>query len=431
MAGQPLPNTKLATFYTARLLLGNNTDAARQLGKIFGWGNSTVRARLQGHTEAEVKDALLSLIDAEKAPTAAPDAPLPTIDEHITIARLRRDLHEAKRRGEELALGLGDAQDFRTNILGLVGEPLYPRKIVAPKGNRRAMTWVINLFDNHLGKRVAPEEVSGLQTYNVEIARNRVARTFAKSVELIKLNGSPVDRILVVFGGDNVNGALRLDDDRNNEISPFAQSRAFAECARDGLDFLLGEFKCDLDAVWLPGNHGRTTANPPSVEIGENYDCIAGALVEWHYQNHPRVHVSNTGQADALIDIYGRGYLFTHGDRIGTGGGDGQIGALGPTKRGSLKIGQQQIEIGKYIEGLPDLAAVIMGHYHVHWTDFDVYVSGAACGPDPWAFLKLRAKPKPPYQWLLGIEAEKGIIEEKRLFVGHPDEGPICSFRSS
>lgn len=430
MASQSIANSKLATFYTARLVLDSNVAAARRLNELFGWGSSTVRGRLQGRTEDEVKEALLGLIETENAPTAAPETPEPTVDEHVIIARLRRDLHESKRRSEELALGLGDAQDFRGNILGLVGEPLAPRKITAPKSNKRAMTWVIVLSDNHLGKRITPDEVSGLQSYNVEIARNRVAKTFAKSVELIRLNGSPVDRILVMCLGDNVNGALRLDDFQNNEIGPFAQSRAFAECVRDGLDFLLDSFKVVIDVCFLPGNHGRTVANPPSVEIGENYDCIAGALVEWHFENNPRVHVSNTGQADALIDIYGRGYLFTHGDRIGSGGGDGQIGALGPTKRGSLKIGQQQIEIGKYIEDLPDLAAVIMGHYHVHWTDFDVYVSGAACGPDPWAFLKLRAKPKPPYQWLLGIEAEKGIIEEKRLFVGHPDEGPICSFRA-
>ncbi len=426
-----VPNSKLATIYTARLLLDNNSEAGRRLNAIFGWGPSTTGKRLYGLTDGQVKDSLLSLIESETVPPAAAEAPAPSVDEHITIARLRRDLSEAKRHCDELALGLGDARDFRANILGLVDAPLSPRKITAVKGKRRAMTWAIVLSDNHLGKRVQPEEVSGLQTYNVEIARNRVAKTFAKSVELIRLNGSPVDRVLVMCLGDNVNGALRLDDFQNNEIGPFAQSRAFAECARDGIDLLLSEFKCDLDVVFLPGNHGRTVANPPSVEIGENYDCIAGALVEWHYQDHPRVHVSNTGQADALIDIYGRGYLFTHGDRIGTGGGDGQIGALGPTKRGSLKIGQQQIEIGKYIEGLPDLAAVIMGHYHVHWTDYDVYVSGAACGPDPWAFLKLRAKPKPPYQWLLGIEAEKGIIEEKRLFVGHPDEGPICTYRAA
>ncbi len=72
-----------------------------------------------------------------------------------------------------------------------------------------------------------------------------------------------------------------------------------------------------------------------------------------------------------------------------------------------------------------------MGHYHFHWMEMpDVFVSGSAVGPDPWAFLKLRAKPKPPYQWLLGIEAEKGLIEPKTLFVGHPSEGPICAHRT-
>lgn len=430
MATQPIPTVKLAAYYTAGLISGSNLAAGRNLNELFGWGVSTVKGRLQRLTKDQVKAALLTLIETERVLLTPSSVPQPTLDEHVTIAQLRRDLRDAKSRVEELALGLGDAQNFRLNILGLVDEPLIPRKIVTRKANKRAMTWVIVLSDNHLGKRITPDEVSGLQSYNVEIARNRVARTFAKSVELIRLNGSSVDRILVMCLGDNCNGALRHDDDRSNEIGPFAQSRAFAECIRDGLDFLLTTHKCEIDVCFLPGNHGRTTANPPSVEIGENYDCIAGALVEWHYQNSLRVHVSNTGQADALVSIYGRGYLFTHGDRIGSGGGDGQIGALGPTKRGSLKIGQQQLEIGKYVEKLPSLAAVIMGHFHYHWTDFDVYVSGAACGPDPWAFLKLRAKPKPPYQWLLGIEAEKGIIEEKRLFVGHPDEGPICSYRA-
>ena len=431
MASVSLSRTKLATIFTARLLLDSNNATARELQNLFGWGEPTVRGRLKGLDKAHLKTTLLDMIELESEQPVAPETVQPTIDEHVVIARLRRDLSESKRRGEDLALGLGDAQDFRSNILGLVDAPLAPRKITAPKSNKRAMTWVIVLSDNHLGKRITLDEVSGLQSYNVEIARNRIHRTFAKAVELMRLNDSPVNRVLVMCLGDNVNGALRQDDDKSNEIGSFAQSKAFAECVRDGLDFLLSEFTCDIDVCFLPGNHARTTANPPSVEIGENFDCIAGALVEWHFNNHPRVHVSNNGQADALINIYGRGYLFTHGDRIGSGGGDGQIGALGPTKRGSLKIGQQQLEIGKYIEDLPDLAAVIMGHFHVHWTDFSVYCSGAACGPDPWAFLKLRAKPFPPYQWLFGIEAEKGIIEERRLFVGHPDEGPICAFRAA
>lgn len=415
----PINPIRQAAAFAALQFVESGREIGRVLGPIFGTSDYTIAKQLLGVSKEAAAASLAGLMNEQEAGPK-------TLDDHVEVARLKKQLAEAEARAKDIALALDDARNLREAVLSAAGEPLKPSPIAVKKQHDGALTWLLLLSDNHLGKKIRPEEVAGLQSYDVAIARARIHRTFERGLDMIRRNGERIDRILVICLGDNTNGALRHDDDRSNEIPPIQQSRAFAECVRDGADFLKEHLECDIDIHFLPGNHGRTTANPPSVEIGENFDCIAGMLVEWHFSGDDRVSIYNTGQADALLDIYGRGYLLTHGDRIGAKGGDGQIGALGPTKRGSLRIGAQELEIGRYVADRPQLAAVFMGHFHYHWTDYDVYVSGAACGPDPWAFTALRAKPKPPYQWLIGIHPEMGIVEEKRLFVGHPSEGPIC-----
>jgi hypothetical protein len=66
--------------------------------------------------------------------------------------------------------------------------------------------------------------------------------------------------------------------------------------------------------------------------------------------------------ADCAFNIFGHRYLLTHGDSLGTKGGDGIIGALGPIMRGTLKTHRSEAQIGR------DFDTLLIGHWHQYIT---------------------------------------------------------------
>lgn len=348
--------------------------------------------------------------------------------ERVQLREAQVALVEARKEVRDLQDMVLDLSSFRDNFLG-ISKPLKPRPVKVIHKGSGTLTWLIGVFDYHLGKQMHREDVGGLQDYNVEIATNRISRQFAVAARLMREHSQAIDRIVVVLGGDNVNGALRKDDDLSNEIPPMQQARVFAEAAVAGVEHLRMEFsKVEVEIIVLPGNHGRTVKLPPSVDIGDNWDILAGWLIQKHFASDDMVRVVCAEDTpDLVLDVYGKGVFLTHGDRIGSNGGDGQIGSLGPTKRGSLKIAAQHDAIRAYVQDQPELALVLMGHFHSYWTDLSVMVSGAGVGVDPWSLFKLRVKPRPPILPLLGFHRDRGLVLPLTLLPGHPDEGPLLS----
>jgi len=420
MASAPLSAAAQAARLTALIAAGTKSGAASLLSGVLDASENTIRGWLSGRSIEDAKADLRALM--------APAAPEPGVDQMIeeaaaslTAERLKRQLREALERIDEIAT-------IRRDCFGLTERPLRPAPLVAQAPHPESLAYLLGIFDAHLGKAFDRAFLRGLQDYNVKIAVARVGRAFTKAAHFIERDGAPPAKIVVALGGDNVNGELRHDDTASNEIPPISQARVFAQTVVSGLDMLLDRFPdVQIEVLGLPGNHGRTTPKPPSVNLAENYDSLAAMLVEWHFRGEDRIRVCVAETPDLTVHFWRSAALVTHGDRIGSNGGDGQLGALGPTKRGSLKIERQYSEMRDYVEGLPELAVVLMGHYHTHWTDLFTFSSGALCGPDVYSSDKLRAPPRPPYQWLLGFHPEAGLVKHETLFVGHKSEGPICA----
>jgi hypothetical protein len=423
MAAPALDDSEVARRLAAYLESeGNASQAAIALGRAGPGKSSTYRHWLHGWTVEKARDWLA------RQPSASPVPPAGPPPDPVAVQRLRDEASALRGEVTELRRQISLIEDLRAGILG-VAVPLSPRAITAQPDSPACMAWVIGLFDYHVGKSFHRASVFGLMDYSVAIARARIARQFRKSAKLIADHGARVDGLIIVLGGDNANGELREDDTATNEIAPMMQARAFAEAVVEGIDFLLGQFgEVVIDVVALPGNHGRTKKLPVSVQLAENWDILSAWLIAAHYRTVDRVRVVWPEDGpDVVLDIYGRAVLVTHGDRIGSNGGDGQIGLLGPTKRGALKIASQFSSIRHHVPGMPPLGLTLMGHYHSYWTDLTVMVSGAGIGVDQWSLQKLRVPPRPPILPLLGFHPEKWLTVTAPIWVGHPDEGPICA----
>ena len=166
---------------------------------------------------------------------------------------------------------------------------------------------------------------------------------------------------------------------------------------------------------FVAGNHGRNTVKPRYKQSNySNFDWLLYCLLEKHFQNDSRVQFLIPDGLDASFSLYGHRFLLTHGHNLGTAGGDGIIGAIGPIMRGDFKTRRANEAVGLPYDTL------LIGHYHQYIGLDRIVVNGSLKGYCEYAKLKLRAVPEPPRQALLFVHPDVGITSQRAVNLG-PD----------
>jgi hypothetical protein len=166
-------------------------------------------------------------------------------------------------------------------------------------------------------------------------------------------------------------------------------------------------------APCVVGNHGRTTRKPPFKNITDfNFDyALYCNLIRALAKDKKFIHIDAPESADVHYQSYGTKYMLSHGDNLGTKGGDGIIAAIGPVVRGSIKLGQQTHKIGL------DFDELVLCHWHqLLWLP-GVTVNNALKGWDEYAALKLRAPPTTPSQALWFNHPEWGTTARWEVYL--------------
>lgn len=272
---------------------------------------------------------------------------------------------------------------------------------------------IVILTDWHLGEVVKPGEAGGY-TYNAAIAHDRVRRSVEKAIHLTKdsLKGLRFPGVVCALGGDLVSGALHPELAESDEYSVLKSILV----ARDLVVGAINALKSEFGLVFVPcavGNHGRAFDRKPRAKgyAHRNIDWLIYELVATHFSDDPCVTVVNPDAGETLFKIYGRTFLLSHGDQLGTRGGDGIIGAIGPIIRGSLKTLKSLGSLGHDIDHL------IVGHWHQQIHLPQVTVCGSLKGPDEYTMRMLRAPAEDPSQTLMVVHPEHGITFRQALFL--------------
>lgn len=333
------------------------------------------------------------------------------------IADLKAKLREAERR--TIA-----SEDIRGGIAGLFSDPPRPKPFpdVGRPYTSEGEIPLINLFDLQWGEVVDIDRMDGINSYNAEIAERRLTRFFDATIDLLTNHwkGPRPPKAYVALGGDLVSGQIHDELVKTNDRSAIEAVRDLVGLLIEGIERLAEALQCPIEVISLPGNHGRITKKCESKKyVVDSYDTLVAWLLELHF-NKPGSDVTVTVPAsgDALVTIYGRNILWTHGDRIGTRGGDGGAGVAAPASRGMRKIMAEYAARGIRVD------TIIMGHWHTALELEDGFVSGPLVGWSEFA-RDCRFKPRPASQWLLTMHPVWGIAQRWLIFVGAEDEGTI------
>lgn len=401
----------------------NQAQAAAAMGlSRAALQNSLRQARAKGMLTDEVEE-----IPAVVLPPRDNSDPIRLRAAQDENQRLRIALRDSERRAAE-------AENHREHVLSLAPEParLQPNFMRSGDGKgtgRQAV--VLHLSDLHVGETVNREEVSGVNCYDIEIARKRIGRLFEKTVVLMTTawpasDGAP-ERLYVLLGGDLISGAgLHPEHAETDGGTAFEQVKFASEYISAGVlrlhNALLKKFKhsVEIACVSVVGNHGRSTFGKPRTKLVslQSYDTLVADFVEASLRHIPTIKHYQPRGFDAYFDVAGWPALLTHGDRMGSGGGTGFIGPMATIIKGHRKIVDTE-----YRQRRP-VRWVFSGHFHTTGVTPFGFANGSGVGFGEYA-KALRADPEPAQQNFVVIHERYGLIRWQPIGIGAIDEGSI------
>lgn len=275
-------------------------------------------------------------------------------DPQTIIAALRKELDEARSvqsTAEILREYVGSAR-LRTSELDL------PKWAYEPKTAKLPGVPKLMLSDLHWGEQVRPEQVGGVNAYNLAIARRRLRTTIETAINLARILDPQMryPGIVIPLGGDMISGNIHDELAATNEVNTMPTLLDLYRHLVPAIALMADTF----GKVFLPcvsGNHDRDTKKTWAKD--RNHTSFGWLLYQFlsiAFEKDPRVTFYIPDSADALYRIFGIRYLLTHGDQFKAG--DSIIGPIGPITRGEQKKLARNSAVGQEYDVME------FGHWH-------------------------------------------------------------------
>lgn len=388
MSTAPLPKEEIARTRRAWELSGGNTTKA---AAILNIPRSTMQNRVQ---RLELKPPVRRF--------EAPEA----LD--VRAAQRQADeMRDLRKSVKQLTRELNEADDLRAAVFQLKQQDTTPPKWLVTAGTKKADVQVPILFasDFHVGEYIKAEELDGINAFDQHIARERYRKLIEKTIVLTRdymgTTTPTYPGIIYIRGGDMVAGDIH-DLKETNDLKAIPAVKLLVSLERWGL----AELQKAFGHVWvinLPGNHGRDSDKPHSKEhAARNFDTLSGYMLELAFEDQDGFQFWSPESGDAVFNVLGHTFLATHGDKIGTGGGRGFVGAAAPIARGAKLLSDYYAALGITIDYR------LIGHFHSRMEVANTFANGCLCGYSQYG-KQFRFAPVAPEQWLLVVNAKYGV----------------------
>jgi len=296
-------------------------------------------------------------------------------DSATIIAGLKKELEEAR----TVASTAEVMRDYVGTAKLAVQELQLPKWVYEPKTAKSPGVPKLMLSDLHWGEMVRPEQIGGVNAYNLTIAHKRLKTVVDTTIALCKILDPAMSYpgIVVPLGGDMVSGNIHDELAASNELNTMPTVLDLYRHLVPAIRLMADTF----GHVFLPcvsGNHDRDTKKIWSKDRNHTsfgwllYQFLAAAFAE-----DKRVTFYIPDGSDALYRIYNTRYLLTHGDQFR--GGDGIIGPLGPVTRGEQKKNTRNAAVGQ------DYDVMEFGHFHKRMMTARLRGNGSLKGYDEYA----------------------------------------------
>jgi hypothetical protein len=296
-------------------------------------------------------------------------------DPATIIASLRRELEEARTQASTAEVLRGYVGTTKLAVDQL--DP--PKWLFEPKSAKAPGVPKLMLSDLHWGEVVRPEQIGGVNSFNLAIAERRLRTVVETTISLCKILDPSMSYpgIVMPLGGDMISGNIHDELAASNELNTMPTLLHLYRNLVSSISLMADKF----GHVFLPcvsGNHDRDTKKTWNKD--RNHTSFGWLLYQFlaaHFAGDKRVTFYIPDSSDALYRIYGTRYLLTHGDQFR--GGDGIIGPLGPVTRGEQKKNTRNAAVGQ------DYDVMEFGHFHKRMLTARLRGNGSLKGYDEYA----------------------------------------------
>lgn len=368
-------------------------------------GNKTRAAQTLGLTRSAVRRAIAKAQHVE-APRQNP----------LEMRRQNQTEADLRNRVQQLEKQLIAEQDFRNQIETLHVARVEPAVWQPAKpliGSRLSLTPVLFTSDFQVGEVVEPDEIEGMNEYNQDIFVERYQKMIDKTIMLADKHTGMTDcpGIIYLRGGDAINGEIHEELRETNDLSSVPACRLLHMHEKEGIKRLKARFG-RVRVISLPGNHGRQTIKSHSKGYSfRNFETLLSWWLATSFEDDPNVSFWTAKSADAFFQVEGWNWLMSHGDRLGSRGGQGFIGPAATIARGHKKLYSDWAQTGRHIDH------ILTGHFHTCLRLELGDANGALVGFNQYA-RDLRAKPDAPRQLLYFVHKDNMISHRFELQLG-------------
>lgn len=254
-----------------------------------------------------------------------------TTDEMIADDRIKRDERsEAKVAKEKYRLVLAENEKLQREISAVLRMRETPQSLVikpSTSGISEATAFVV-ASDWHVEETVRPEQVSELNTFNLDVADSRITNFFQNSIKLINITqrDSHIREMVLCLLGDFISGSIHEELVEGNGLLPidaiiFAEQRIVA-----GINAYLANTNLNITVVCHAGNHSRITQKTHlATEQGNSLEYYMYHHLSNLFAKNKRVRFVIATGYHTYLDIYGYIVRLHHGHSMRYGGGVGGI----------------------------------------------------------------------------------------------------------
>ena len=321
--------------------------------------------------------------------------------------RQARELARVKAENKELIRRL-EVSERRSGLIDdLRASARAPTIITTRKsrGVKRQAAAVVLCSDWHVGERVDPKKVNGVNEYNPQIAEGNAKRLADAVTWMVKhhRSGFDISDVVVWLGGDLITGYLHDDQKQSNYMPPSHEVLLVQDLIGHLLDSVLSID--GVKSVRVPcsyGNHGRTTPKPQIATGADNsFEWLLYHQIRRTYAAQKRVEWSIADGEFCYLDVYGKRMRFTHGDATKYQGGVGGI----------------TIPINKAIarwQTYQHADVTCMGHYHQYLDTPGLVINGSLIGAAPYG-MRVGSHEEPTQAFFL-MDSKRGKCQSTPLW---------------
>lgn len=291
--------------------------------------------------------------------------------------------------------------------------PDLPKDPIKPNKSKQSQTLVVHYSDEHIDEVVLPEKVGGLEDYNLNVYVRRAEDFTEKVVRFAETLNVDITDVCVLFYGDHVTGNIHGHEPysffQNTIPSAIAAGQIHAMFLRD----MASKFK-KVNAIYVPGNHGRLTEKKDYKNPLRNLDYLAAeycvACTKDIEGLETYIFPANTS---VNVEINGWVFNISHGDDI-----TAVTNPINAAKKRSEKLNNVFSMIGHTIN------YKVMGHFHSMYEAADptgaTIINGTWLATNEYAFGKGLANE--PVQLVHCVDYNDGITYSQRIKVRTEDE---------